>query len=132
LAPPTKKSKLTKPLSPIRGGAPSRNNTAEMNRPRNQVLVKTPRSTTGSVGYPSGRPAKQIKVPPSNVSSGIKGKRSPNSVTQKRTPESVMRTASAKSESVARTTSARRESVMRTASARPNTSNSARSTQTQG
>jgi len=132
LAPPTKKSKLTKPLSPIRGGAPSRNNTAEMNRPRNQVLVKTPRSTTGSVGYPSGRPAKQIKVPPSNVSSGIKGKRSPNSVTQKRTPESVMRTASAKSESVARTTSARRESVMRTASARPNTSNSARSTQTRG
>jgi len=125
-------AKKVKAPTPARKAVPSRNNTAEMNRPQNQVLMKRPRSTTGSVGYPSGRPAKQIKVPPSNVSSGIKGKRSPNSVTQKRTPESVMRTASAKSESVARTTSARRESVMRTASARPNTSNSARSTQTRG
>lgn len=118
LAPPTKKSKLTKPLSPIRGGAPSRNNTAEIKRPRSNV-----RSSSMS---------SQRKVSPGNASSGIKIKRTPNSVTQKRTPESVMRTASAKPESVARTTSARPESVMRTASARPNTSNSARSTQTQG
>jgi hypothetical protein len=138
---------------------PSRNNTAGMKRPR---------STTSSVGYPSGRPAKQKKMsasnsapsrnntagmnrPSSNVkssstssqgkvslanaSSGIKGKRTPpvrNPVTQKRTPESVMRTASAKPESVVRTTSAKPESVMRTASARPNTSNSARSNQTRG
>jgi hypothetical protein len=108
---------------PVRKAAPSRNNTAGMKRPR---------STTSSVGYPSGRPAKQIKVSASNQSSAFKKKMSPNSVTQKRTPESVTRTASAKSESVVRTASAKPESVMRTASARPNTSNSARSNQTRG
>jgi len=127
----------------VKASAPSRNNTAEMNWSRNPVLVKRARSTTGSVGYPSGRPAKQMKISVGNVSSGIEGKGSSNSVTQKRSSESVtrtasakqesvMRTASAKLESVARTKSAKQESVMRTASARSNTSSSARSTQTQG
>jgi hypothetical protein len=127
-----KRTPQAKQPTPVRKAAPSRNNTAEMNRPRNQVLVKRPRSTTGSVGYPSVRPAKQIKVSASNQSSAFKKKRSPNSVTQKRSSESVTRTASAKQESVIRTKSAKAESVMRTASARPNASNSARSTQTRG
>lgn len=119
--------------APALRAAPSRNNTAEMKRPNSNVSQrKRPRSTTGSVGYPSGRPTKQIKVSASNQSSAFKRGRSPNSVTQKRTPESITRTASAKSKSVVRTTSARPESVTRTASARPNTSNSARSNQTRG
>jgi len=114
---PAKQTKVSAskrtPPPPVRNSAQSRNNTAGMNTLRSNVKS----SSTSS----------QRKVSLVNASSGIKGKG-----TQKRTPESVMRTASAKTESVMRTASAKTESVMRTASARSNTSNSARSTQTQG
>jgi len=127
-----KRTPQAKPPTPVRKAAPSRNNTAEMNRPQRQTLLKRPRSNIKSSSTSPQVSVKRIKIPMSNVSSGIKAKRSPNSVTQKRSPESVTRTASAKPESVVRTKSAKPESVMRTVSARPNTSNSARSTQTQG
>ena len=116
-----KRTPQAKPPTPVRKAAPSRNNTAEMNRPQRQTLLKRPRSNIKSSSTSPQVSVKRIKIPMSNVSSGIKAKRSPNSVTQKRSPESVTRTVSAKP-----------ESVMRTVSARPNTSNSARSTQTQG
>ena len=127
-----KRTPQAKTPTPVRKAAPSRNNTAEMNRPQRQTLLKRPRSNVKSSSTSSQVSVKRIKIPMSNVSSGIKAKRSPNSVTQKRSPESVTRTVSAKPESVVRTKSAKPESVMRTVSARPNTSNSARSTQTQG
>ena len=116
---------------PTLRAAPSRNNTAEMKRPNSNVPQrKRPRSTTGSVGSR----VKQIKISASNRSSAAKTNRSPNSVTQSRSGtgkvESITRTKSP--ESVARTKSAKFESVTRTTSARPATSNSARSTQTRG
>ena len=121
--------------APVRRAAPSRNNTAEMKRPNSSVSQrKRPRSTMGSVGSYSGRRVKQIKISASNRSSAAKTNRSPNSVTQSRSGtgkvESITRTKSP--ESVARTKSAKFESVTRTTSARPATSNSARSNQTRG
>ena len=121
--------------APALRAAPSRNNTAEMKRPNSNVSQrKRPRSTTGSVGSYSGRRVKQIKIPASNRSSAAKTNRSPNSVTQSRSGtgkvESITRTKSP--ESVARTKSAKFESVTRTTSARPATSNSAKSNQTRG
>lgn len=120
---------------PTLRAAPSRNNTAEMKRPNSNVSQrKRPRSTTGSVGSYSGRRVKQIKISASNRSSAAKTNGSPNSVTQSRSGtgkvESITRTKSP--ESVARTKSAKFESVTRTTSARPATSNSARSNQTRG
>ena len=117
--------------APVRRAAPSRNNTAEMKRPNSNVSQrKRPRSTTGSVGSR----VKQIKLFASNRSSAAKTNGSPNSVTQSRSGtgkvESITRTKSP--ESVARTKSAKFESVTRTTSARPATSNSARSNQTRG
>jgi hypothetical protein len=97
------------PMAKRARGALSRNNTAGMNRPRSNVKS----SSTSSQG--------KVSLP--NASSGIKGERTSNSVTQKRTPESVMRTASAKTESITRTVSARQRLA---------TSNSARSNQTRG
>ena len=121
--------------APVRRAAPSRNNTAEMKRPNSSVSQrKRPRSTMGSVGSYSGRRVKQIKISASNRSSAAKTNGSPNSVTQSRLGtgkvESITRTKSP--ESVARTKSAKFESVTRTTSARPATSNSARSNQTRG
>ena len=121
--------------APVRRAAPSRNNTAEMKRPNSSVSQrKRPRSTMGSVGSYSGRRVKQIKISASNRSSAAKTNGSPNSVTQSRSGtgkvESITRTKSP--ESVARTKSAKFESVTRTTSARPATSNSARSNQTRG
>ena len=97
--------------APARGPAPSRNNTAGMNRPNSNVSQRNrPRSTTGSVGSR----VKQIKKSASNRSSAAKTNGSPNSVTQSRSSNGNV------------------ESVMRTVSARPATSNSARSNQTRG
>ncbi len=117
--------------APVRRAAPSRNNTAEMKRPNSSVSQrKRPRSTTGSVGSR----VKQIKISASNRSSAAKTNGSPNSITQSRSGtgkvESITRTKSP--ESVARTKSAKFDSVTRTTSARPTTSNSARSNQTRG
>ena len=104
--------------APTRGPAPSRNNTAGMNRPNSNVSQrKRLRSTTGSVGSR----VKQIKISASNRSSAAKTNRSPNSVTQSRS-------GNGKVESITQTKSP--ESVTRTTSARPATSNSARSNQT--
>lgn len=117
--------------APALRAAPSRNNTAEMKRSNSNVSQrKRLRSTTGSVGSR----VKQIKISASNRSSAAKTNGSPNSVTQSRSGtgkvESITRTKSP--ESVARTKSAKFESVTRTTSARPATSNSARSNQTRG
>ena len=118
--------------TPALGAAPSRNNTAEMKRPNSNVSQrKRVRPTTGSVGSSSERRIRQ-KVSAGNRSSAPRKKESPNSVTQRRSGtgkvESITRTKSP--ESVARTKSP--ESVARTTSARPATSNSARSNQTRG
>ena len=120
--------------APVRRAAPSRNNTAEMKRPNSNVSQrKRLRPTTGSAGSSSERRIRQ-RVSPGNRSSAAKTNGSPNSVTQSRSGtgkvESITRTKSP--ESVTRTKSAKFESVTRTTSARPATSNSARSTQTQG
>lgn len=97
--------------APARGPAPSRNNTAGMNRPNSNVSQRNrPRSTTGSVGSR----VNQIKISASNRSSAAKTNRSPNSVTQSRSSNGNV------------------ESVMRTVSARPVSSSSAKSNQTRG
>ena len=120
--------------APALRAAPSRNNTAEMKRPNSNVSQrKRLRPTTGSAGSSSERRVRQ-RVSPGNRSSAAKTNRSPNSVTQSRSGtgkvESIIRTKSP--ESVTRTKSAKFESVTRTTSARPATSNSARSNQTRG
>jgi hypothetical protein len=113
-------AKKMKKTTPARKAAPSRNNTAGMNRPNSNVSQrKRLRSTTGSVGSR----VKQIKISASNRSSAAKTNRSPNSVTQSRS-------GNGKVESITQTKSP--ESVTRTTSARPATSNSARSNQTRG
>lgn len=136
----TKKS-TPPPTTRKRPNPPSRNNTAEMSRltssvSQRQVRAKRVRSSTNVGSSQSQRSTKQIKLSASNMSSGTNGKRSPNSVTQTRSRngkvESITRTVSAKPESIMRTASAKPESIMRTVSARPNTSNSAKSNQTQG
>ena len=118
--------------TPTLGAAPSRNNTAEMKRPNSNVSQrKRVRPTTGSVGSPSERRIRQ-KVSAGNRSSAPRKKESPNSVTQRRSGngkvESIIRTKSP--ENIIRTKSP--ENVARTTSARPTTSNSARSNQTRG
>ena len=120
--------------APALRAAPSRNNTAEMKRPNSNVSQrKRLRPTTGSAGSSSERRVRQ-RVSPGNRSSAAKTNRSPNSVTQSRSGtgkvESIIRTKSP--ESVTRTKSAKFESVTRTTSARPATSNSARTNQTRG
>lgn len=120
--------------APTLRAAPSRNNTAEMKRPNSNVSQrKRLRPTTGSAGSSSERRVRQ-RVSPGNQSSAAKTNGSPNSITQSRSGtgkvESITRTKSP--ESVARTKSAKFESVTRTTSARPATSNSARSNQTRG
>ena len=130
-------AKRVRPLTPVRGSAPSRNNTAEMPSQRQRV-VKRVRSTTANSSSNSQISVKRKKLIMSNASSGITKRGSPNSITQTRSSNgkvvSVMRTVSAKPESIMKTASPKPESIMRTMSARsiiPNTSNSARSTQTQ-
>lgn len=120
--------------APALRAALSRNNTAEMKRPNSNVSQrKRLRPTTGSAGSSSERRVRQ-RVSPGNRSSAAKTNGSHNSVTHSRSGtgkvESITRTKSP--ESVMRTASAKSGNVTRTVGARPATSNSAKSNQTRG